>query len=39
MTGEDRKDVGKKQAADADELDNHAALHKMKVRLSHLSFC
>ena len=33
MTGEDRKDVGKKQAADADELDNHAALHKMKVRL------
>ena len=33
MTGEDRKNVGKKQAADADELDNHAALHKMKVRL------
>ena len=33
MTGEDRKDAGKKQAMDADELDNHAALHKMKVRL------
>ena len=33
MTGEDRKDAEKKQAADADELDNHAALHKMKVRL------
>ena len=33
MTGEDRKDAGKKKAADADELDNHAALHKMKVRL------
>ena len=33
MTGEDRKDAGRKQAADADELDNHAALHKMKVRL------